>query len=286
MITLGKEKAVYSVLLPEVAELIKKSISEFYVHTSEKEALDQYRWDTVGKFKWWIKDMVDLSEFKHAYPINGVTQAIEQWLLSYNGNVKLYPGEYGWLQVQRPWVGENAGPYETAYISNPFSSTGSFHNRHESTELPTLLDCAFVGSTSKHRINITPNVSAVAFSFSKGFSLNLFRTGLLFSREPIEALDTWLSFNYHNQIALYIMKTVMDNFPVDYVYNKFRSTQLDICSENDLTPSDSVFLATSTDPKYDHYKRGDGVNRLCLSREFVKRGLGSFSLSGTIHNPQ
>lgn len=286
MITLGPEKAVYSVLLPEIAELITKSVSEFYVHTSDKETLDQLRWDTVGKFKWWVKDIVDLSEFKYAYPINGVTQGIEQWLLSYSGNVKLLPGEYGWLQVQRPWVGESSGPYETAYISNPFSSNGNFHTKHESVNLPTLLDCAFVGSTAKHKINITPNISAVAFSFSKGFSLNLFRTGFLFSRTPIIPLDTWLTFNYHNQIALYIMRTVMDNFPVDYVYNKFRDTQLDICRENDLIPSDSVFLATTTDTKYDHYKRGDGTNRLCLSREFAKRGLGSFSLPGSIHSPQ
>ena len=71
----------------------------------------------------------------------------------------------------------------------------------------------------------------------------------------------------------------MKNFSVDYIFNKFRPTQLEICRENNLTPSDCVFLATSTDPDYDHYKRGDGTNRICLSREYERRGLGTFNLS-------
>lgn len=279
MITLGQEKAVYSLLLPEVKALLEKDIvSNFYVHTADKERLDKFRWETVGKFKWWVKDIIDLGEFTHAYPINGVTGAIEQWLLSNSGKVRQLPGEYGWLQIQRPWVDDNL-PSTTAYISNPFSATGSFHQRHLDMKLPTLLDCAFIGSTQKQRIELSPNISAVAFSFSKGFSVNLFRTGFLFSKEPIPALDVWLGFNYYNYLSMHVSRTIMDNFPVDYIYNKFRATQLEICEENNLVPSDCVFLATSSDSKYDHYKRGDGTNRLCLSREYEKRGIGTFSAS-------
>jgi len=278
MITLGKEKAVYSVLLPEVDNLLTKSISNFYVHTADKDQLDRSRYDTVGQFRVWAKDIVDLSEFNYAYPVNGATQAIEQWLLDHPGNIFQYPGEYGWLKIQRPWIDTSPLPFETSYISNPFSATGNFHTRHESVQLPTLLDCAFIGTTEKRKINLTPNIKSVAFSFSKGFSVNLFRTGLLFSRDPIPALEIWLGFNYHNIVAMHVMRLIMDNFPIDYVYNKFRNTQLEICNENNLTPSDSVILATSVLNEHDHWKRGDGTNRLCLSREFNKRGLGTFNL--------
>jgi hypothetical protein len=278
MIKLGQEKAVYSVLLPEVKKLLTESISEYYIHTADKERLDKFRWNTVGKFKYWVKDIIDLSEFKHAYPINGVTGAIEQWLLDNSGNIQQLPGEYGWAKIQRPWIGDSDTPMESAYISNPFSANGSFHDMHKNIELPTLLDCAFIGTTKKNKIDITPNIKAIAFSFSKGFSVNLFRTGFLFSRDPIPALDVWLGFNYYNYASMNVADKIMDNFAVDYIYNKFRPTQLEICEENDLNPSDCVFLATSTDSKYDHYKRGDGTNRLCLAREYERRGLGSFVL--------
>jgi len=279
MITLGKEKAVYSLLLPEVKAILENdNVSNFYVHTADKDRLDKFRQDTVTNFREWVKDIVDLGEFTHAYPINGVTGAIEQWLLSNPGNVQQLPGEYGWLQIQRPWVNDNR-PVNTAYVSNPFSATGCFHQRYVDIKLPTLLDCAFVGSTMKHRIELSSSISAVAFSFSKGFSVNLFRTGFLFSKEPIPAFEVWLGYNYYNYLSMHVARTIIDNFPVDYIYNKFRATQLEICEENNLIPSDCVFLATSTDSKYNHYKRGDGTNRLCLSREYEKRGIGTFSAS-------
>jgi hypothetical protein len=212
MIKLGPEKAVYSVLLPEVKHILTEVISEYYIHTANKERLDKFRWDTIGKFKYWVKDIIDLSEFKHAYPVNGATGAIEQWLLDNLGNIHQLPGEYGWAKVQRPWIGDSSKPLETAYISNPFSATGSFHKLHTNIELPTLLDCAFIGSTDKKRIDITDNIKAIAFSFSKGFSVNLFRSGFLFSKDPIPALDVWLGFNYYNYVGMNVAHKIMNNF--------------------------------------------------------------------------
>jgi hypothetical protein len=213
--------------------------------------------------------------------MNGVTGSLEQWLLDHPENIYQLPGEYGWLKIQRPWIGDDSQPIATAYISNPFSATGNFHEAYKDIDLPTLLDCAFISSTAKKKIEITPNIRAIAFSFGKGFSVNLFRTGFLFSKDPIPALDVWIGYNYFNTIGLEVSRRIMDNFPVDYVYNKLKDAQKDICEENKLTPSDCVFLATSTDSKYDHYKREDGTNRLCLSREYVKRGYGTFEFKNT-----
>jgi len=279
MIKLGPEKAVYSVLLPEVKELLSQNLSDFYVHSAEKSQLDQMRWDAIGEFRSWIRDIVDLREFEFAYPTYGVTTAIDQWLIDNPNKVQTFAGEYGWVGEQRESTFDKQQVATTAYVSNPFSATGNFHTNHETLELPTFLDCAFVGTTKKKKLEITSNIKTIAFSFSKSFSVNLFRTGFVFSKNKIPALHTLMSYNYYSLSSVAVSRLLMKNFSVDYIYNKFRPTQLEICKENDLTPSDCVFLATSTDPKYDHYKRNDGTNRLCLSREYEKRGLGSFNLS-------
>lgn len=279
MILLGKEKAVYSILLPEVKERLSKSLSEFYVHTANDRFLTSLRSETVSNFREWVKDVVDLSEFPFAYPINGATHGIDQWLIQ-NKDVPIQQGsgEYGWAKIQRPDIEVTNYPTGKAYISNPYSATGNFDERHLKYKVPMLLDCAFVGSTLKKKIDLTSNVEAITFSMSKGFSVNLIRAGLIFSRQPIAALESLMGFNYFNIVGLHVMNDLIKTFPVDYLHNKLKDVQADICSEYDLIPSDCVFLATSTDPKYDHWKRGNGTNRLCLSREMVKRGFGSFDL--------
>lgn len=276
MLKLVPSTAVYSLLLPEVKEILTEQIHEFYIHPANGHKLETFLKTTITTFRDWVKDIVELSEFPYAYPINGVTGGIDQWMLDNLSNISLLSGEYGWPKVQRPWIGDNTIPIKAAYISNPFSATGSFHQLHKNIELPTFLDCAFVGSTMKKKINITENVKIIAFSLSKGFGVNLFRTGFLFSKDKIPALETWLHYNYHNMVSISVARRIIDTFPVDYTYNRFRDTQLEICREYDLNPSDCVFLATSEDPKYKKYKREDGTYRLCLSREYADRGLGTF----------
>jgi hypothetical protein len=41
MIKLGPEKAVYSVLLPEVKALLSQHVSDFYMHSAEKEQYEE-----------------------------------------------------------------------------------------------------------------------------------------------------------------------------------------------------------------------------------------------------
>ena len=279
MIHLGKEKAVYSVLLPEIKEQLTKSLSDLYIHTANDKFLSLLREETIANFREWVKDIVDLEDFPYAYPVNGATHGIDQWLIENKDSpIQQGSGEYQWAKMQRPDIEVTNYPSTRAYVSNPYSATGNFDGRHLTYNVPMLLDCAFVGATMKRKIFVGSNVEAVTFSLSKGFSLNLFRCGFIFSRQPIAALESLMSFNYFNAPSVFIMNDIIKNFAVDYVHEKLKGVQKEICDEYSLTPSDCVFLATSTNPIYDHWKRGNGTNRLCLSREMVKRGFGSFDL--------
>ena len=56
----------------------------------------------------------------------------------------------------------------------------------------------------------------------------------------------------------------MKNFDIDYVWNQLKEKQKNICEKYDFIPSDSVWLATTDNPTYDKFKRGDRA-RLCLA---------------------
>ena len=56
----------------------------------------------------------------------------------------------------------------------------------------------------------------------------------------------------------------MKNFDIDYVYKSLSKKQLEVCNEYGFIPSDSVWLATTDNPVYDKFKRGDSA-RLCLA---------------------
>jgi hypothetical protein len=59
-------------------------------------------------------------------------------------------------------------------------------------------------------------------------------------------------------------EAIIENIPIDLVYNTLQPYQQKICEELNLTPSDVVWLATSEDPQYDKFKRGDKA-RLCVA---------------------
>jgi hypothetical protein len=49
------------------------------------------------------------------------------------------------------------------------------------------------------------------------------------------------------------------------VYSKLNIQQKEICTKLELSPSDSVWLATSIDEEYSKFRRQQDVARVCLS---------------------
>lgn len=57
---------------------------------------------------------------------------------------------------------------------------------------------------------------------------------------------------------------LIQNVNPEIVFNTLRPLQIQVCEELNLTPSDTIWLATSTDPMYNKFKRGN-TNRLCIA---------------------
>ena len=203
----------------------------------------------------WLNPVVDLSNF-NVYPMNGITQGLDWWYDKERRSVTIEPGDYQWIHPK-------AGTKRIHYVSVPSAIDGNFVDIPKDT--PTVVDLAYVGSTEVKKIQLPKNVEYVFYSLSKPFGVRNVRTGWIFTRNPDTRLDAITnSAKYYNYYANSVAETIINTFDIDYVWRSLKAKQLDVCSTYNFTPSDSVWLATTNNPAYDKFKRGD-VNRLCLA---------------------
>ena len=241
----------------EQSRAVRTLLFEEIEHTLNEVSVD---WHSVRPYRTsiveWLKPVIDLDDF-FVYPMNGITEGLNWWMAHEERSIVMDDGDYQW--VQSCLNGREA----IKYMSVPSAIDGNM--RSIPNYIPVALDLAYVGSIGDEYIELTDNVEYAFYSFSKAFGLRNIRTGYLFSRKPIPRLDDLIhKAKYFNYYANDASELLMRRFDVDYIYNKLRLPQLDICDELNLTPSDSVWLATSDDPMYDKFKRG-GVNRICLA---------------------
>lgn len=226
-----------------------------------EHAVGPLKCDLDGVFKYstniisWLKPVVDLSNF-YVYPMNGITEGLNWWYDKEQRSVTMAKGDYQWIHPRE-------GTKRIHYISVPSAIDGNFVDIPKDT--PTAVDLAYVGSTQTKRIELPKNTEYVFYSLSKPFGIRNVRTGWIFTRKPDHRLDAITnSAKYYNYYANAVAEKIISHFDIDYVYNKLCEKQKDICREYNFTPSDSVWLATTTDAAYDKFKRGN-VNRLCLA---------------------
>lgn len=253
MITYYKEKilsqsnAVRTLVLPEVkklAESVKLDLSSTRMFKTD--------------IKKWLAPIVDLTDFS-VYPMNGITEGLNWWIQNSPHNIWRNDGDYQWIDL----INNRMDP-PTAYQSIPSAIDGNF--KEISSHQSVALDLAYIGSTTIKRMEITKNVNHVFFSLSKPFGLRNIRTGWYFSRNPDAKLEALInSAKYFNYYAADVAEKVISNFDIDYVYNSISTKQKTICTLLDLTPSDSVWLATTNDLDYKKFRRSGETARVSLS---------------------
>lgn len=242
---LNQSTAVRTPVLPEVLNKISNICPSFD---------DVYPYKT--NIKEWLKPVVDLSDF-YVYPINGITEGLNWWYNREQRGVWLKQGDYQWIDIKE-------GNHYIKYQSIPSAIDGNFVDLYKG---PLALDLAYIGSTKVRKIELHNEVEYVFYSLSKPFGVRNIRTGWLFTRQRDTKLTALISAaKYYNYYAQNVAETIINNFDIDYVYNKLHKYQKLICHQYDLTASDAVWLATTTDPIYNKFKRGD-INRVCIAEE-------------------
>lgn len=244
---LDQSLAVRTNVLPEVKKLIDTVIPDY-------SSVVSYKTNIID----WLKPVIDLTGF-FVYPTNGITEGLNWWSGTSKYNIWRDQGDYQWVDN----INGRMFP-TTIYQSVPSAIDGNFKDVFN--HAPVALDLAYVGSTKIQKINIDNNVEFVFYSLSKSFGIRNIRTGWLFTRTPDPKLEALThSAKYYNYYAHNVSETIIKNFDIDYIHTQLYETQVDVCSRLDLTPSDSVWLATTTDPFYKKFRRSGNIARLCLA---------------------
>lgn len=277
----------------EVRELLKQQdLSDTYhprgagLATSELDEAEQTHRE-------WVKDIVDLSDFKYCYFVNGATDAIHHWRMTDNrewqklcygeynypdslgtdGTVTCdVPGQYMDADTHRSGIPGKIDSDKPLYISIPSAADGNIFDPGK-IDAPVILDCTYVGTTSIQKIKVPRNTEQTFFSFTKPFGLVGQRLGLVYTKEPHKSLHPLKQFENWNYSGVRTIQMLMEKFAVDEMWNRFKDKQNSICRKYNFKPSDVFFLATTKDLYYKRRRRmkWNDDARICITplMEFV-----------------
>jgi hypothetical protein len=229
-------------MLPEIESVIQSA--DISLHKT---------FEYTTQIKSWLAPVIDLHEF-YVYPMNGITGCLDYYAGRERRGIFQDPGDYEWIMETG---------HDVKYMSYPSSIDGNVCDIP--TDVAVVLDIAYVGTTEIRKIELPKNVEKVFYSLSKPFGMQNIRTGWYFTKRPDARLHK-LTYDahYYNYFAHQAAEAVIANFPIDYIYRKFKSSQSELCEHYNITPSDSIWLATSLAEEYVDFRRYGDVARLSL----------------------
>ena len=261
---LGNNPWVQSPLCIEVKKLLDELKTSYYQRGTGKATKELN--DVIEKHRSWVSSIIDLSEFPFAYVTPGATGAIEHWRLTDTRPWQYFTGDYQYPQMlsNNGIEVDSVQKDKVLYISNPQCYNGNFIELDYITN-PVILDCAYVGATKNFKIIAPANTEQVMFSFSKGWGLIGQRCGLVYTKKPHKSLHPLKKVECFNYSSALIINTIIDNFTIDEMYNRYKNRQKQICDLYDLKPSDTYFIATTENPSYKKFRRKKKTARVCLT---------------------
>lgn len=277
----------YSVYDQRLIKERNKIIIDFAKNNYKNEDVKQ---EYFYVYKRWMNsnnNLLGLSEFKESCFTQGTTEAFYQFYTRYrHKRLRLAHGEYFfhqmmsqlWFKNSFKWLEEDEiKEGDVLLISVPFSDTGNTPNNLEEIlldcdkkKVPVMLDLAYINLATNFEINLNhPSIEYVVTSLSKVFPVQLHRIGLRLQRQKFEDqiyVVNEYNHNYINILSIYLGLKMMQSFPSDWTYSKYRDLQIQMCEKYDLTISPCVYFGIDNKNKYSEYNRGNDTNRLCFSR--------------------
>ena len=212
----------------------------------------------VNEFASWLG--LDLSKFDVDYSA-GATQSFDSFYLRHRDkHFCCFTGEY--FYHLKTWISNNINwsfiqhedeltNNSALVISYPFCDTGNFYylenilDKCDQLQIPVLLDMAYYPLTNTPGVEFTHNcIDTVAFSLSKTFPVANYRIGVRYTKKNIyDGQKLHDDINYNNFASCYLGYKLIQEFPVNYIAQKYRNMQQEVCDTFQLEPSDSVIFA-------------------------------------------
>lgn len=106
-----------------------------------------------------------------------------------------------------------------------------------------VLDGAFFGTIKDFKMHLDDNIKMFAYSFSKMFGLQYYRIGVVFSKLPSLQYEIQKKYAYHNAYAQALVTHLLKKYDSSAVIDRIHPIQQQICSENNLLPSECIWSA-------------------------------------------
>ena len=207
----------------------------------------------VEQHKEWLRNnnfyVEGLDKFAHGYVTAGCTEAFNE---VYKEPCFVLAGEYTYhrdagVAVQCPI--DSVPSNSRLIISYPFAATGNPHQDWESIleicskrNIKVFVDACLAG-VSIGKLDLRhPAITHVAFSFSKAFYTGFYRCGVVYTNDAESIASTLNKHLYLNHPSLDLHLKLMTEFSSDYIVDKYRLKQGDICREHNLEISDCVLF--------------------------------------------
>lgn len=212
--------------------------------------------------KWISKNITGLENLENRYVTNGNTNFIDQVLLDTKPNrIVTLKNDYSYythiskaLKIEKLEIDldqlTDLKSTDLFFISVPFSWDGNnLYGQRVidyccQNKIQLAIDVAYAGTTSDFKINIPNNENVfLGFTFSKTFGIPYNRIGVCYSSNKIAGLETMNSIGYVNLSGVNIVNRLLKIYPINYLYNKYYVTYLEVCKEFNLTPSECILFA-------------------------------------------
>ena len=254
---------------------------------------DRVKNEYFQKFKEWMFSSHDIKghqQYNEYCYTHGTTESFSQFYIRYRNakRLRLKKGDYFYhSMMHKLWYVDNFAwldddeikEGDVLVISVPFSQTGDVPddlerilNQCDEKSVPVMLDMAYLNISKGLEVNLDhPCIEYITSSLSKVFPLELNRVGIRLQKKKFEDQLYVINedgYNYINLQNCYVATRLMEQFPADYIYNKYLPKQKQMCEELDLMPSRCVIFGLDTKQKHTQYKRRhDDIHaRLCFSR--------------------
>lgn len=253
---------------------------------------EQVKSKFLNLYKEWMfaphPNIIGWQDYNELCFTQGTTESFSQFYLRFRESkrLRLSKGEYFYSQMMKGlWYKNNFAwlddddikSNDVLLISAPFSDTGAIPQNLDriltecdEKQVPVMLDLAYVSLSVNQKIDLThPCIEYVVSSLSKVFPVELYRIGIRMQRKKFEDqlyVVNEKDYNYVNILSAYTGIKLMETYPADYIFQKYRSTQIDMCKKLNVEPSPCVYFGIDKNNQYQEYNRGTQTNRLCFSR--------------------
>ena len=249
--------------------------------------------DFLQNYKQWIfschPKIKGIEQYNYMCFTQGTTESFYQFYIRYkNKRLRIAKGEYFFHQMMKglwfnskdrfAWLDdEPIKENDVVLLSVPFSDTGATPRDLEKLlcdcdklKVPVMLDLAYINLAVDMSFDLShPCIEYVVSSLSKVFPIENHRVGIRLQKQAFEDqlyVINEYNYNYINLLSAYIGIKMMNKFSADYVFNKYRSKQLEFCQKLDLVPSYCVYFGLDYSGRFKEYNRGGNGNRLCFTR--------------------